>query len=601
VAKVVIDIASEFTGAKAFKQAESSTEKLSRNVKKLAAAVGIAFSAQAIVNFGKLAVKSSLEQQAEQNRLNQLLKVGVGATKEEIDLLNEQAKALERIGVVSGGNITQTQSQLATFNLQVSTIKALTPAILDYVTAEKGAAASTADFKSMTNGLAQALNGNFGSLTRVGFVLDENTKKQIANGSEMERTKALIKVLNSTYKDFNKNLRNTDAGQMQVLANSAQEATTIIGTGLIDALKAVGKDNSVDDLAANMESAALDMADFVRGLGQIAAFKVDGNNKSLLGLLFTPFQRSLSAGPLGAIMRLGEASRTAMDGLNYTATSSAVAFEKGLGVYSKIVKNAKVLTAEEQKQLKARQLKLAVDKANLALGKGSDVFDIDKIQLKAAEISQAEQLGKVTSQAQLLQITNDLARLRVKQSILALEDAIASGDVKAITNATNKLNADLGILGALTGQALKLADIKSILNSIAPKDLINLDNLNEAIRLLGLIAGTSTVGSTSFTPTTASVAAAIGARAGTDISGAFDPRVIYGGQRIDQAGNYNSFNPEMAAAMSSSGRAAAAAAITNNITVNTGVGDPNAIAEAIDQVLVNAAQRGTLRGAYAIP
>jgi hypothetical protein len=165
--------------AKGFKAAETASQKLGNNVKKLAGAFGLAFSTRAIVNFGRLAVKASLEQQAEQNRLNQLLKVGVGATTQEIALLNDQAKVLEKIGVVSGGNITQTQSQLATFNLQVSTIEALTPAILDYVTAEKGATASTADFKSMTNGLAQALNGNFTSLTRVGFVLDENTKKQI--------------------------------------------------------------------------------------------------------------------------------------------------------------------------------------------------------------------------------------------------------------------------------------------------------------------------------------------------------------------------------------------------------------------------------------
>jgi hypothetical protein len=33
-----------------------------------------------------------------------------------------------------------------------------------------------------------------------------------------------------------------------------------------------------------------------------------------------------------------------------------------------------------------------------------------------------------------------------------------------------------------------------------------------------------------------------------------------------------------------------------NITVQAGIGDPNAIAEAIDQVLTDAAQRGTLRG-----
>jgi hypothetical protein len=36
-----------------------------------------------------------------------------------------------------------------------------------------------------------------------------------------------------------------------------------------------------------------------------------------------------------------------------------------------------------------------------------------------------------------------------------------------------------------------------------------------------------------------------------------------------------------------------------NITVNTGIGDPNAIAEAINQVIQDAVDRGTLRaGAY---
>jgi hypothetical protein len=34
----------------------------------------------------------------------------------------------------------------------------------------------------------------------------------------------------------------------------------------------------------------------------------------------------------------------------------------------------------------------------------------------------------------------------------------------------------------------------------------------------------------------------------------------------------------------------------NTIIVNTGIGDPNAIAEAIDQVLRDAQQRGTLVG-----
>ena len=632
MANVVIDIAAEFTGNKAFKQAESSTDKLIKSTKKLAGAIGIAFSAQAIVNFGKLAVKASLDQQAEQNRLNQLLKVGVGATTQEIALLNEQAKALERIGVVSGGNITQTQSQLATFNLQVSTIEALTPAILDYVTAEKGATASTADFKSMTNGLAQALNGNFASLTRVGFVLDENTKKQIANGTEAERANALVQVLNSTYKDFNKNLRDTDAGQMQVLANSAQEATTIIGTGLIDALKALSKENSVDNLANDMERAALASADFLRGLGQIGSFQVNGETRSLIGLLTTPIRRSLSAGPLGAITRLGEQARLGGGGgFPQGAPEQLTALSKYSTVLTKVVKNTKILTAEERKQLTAKRLKLAVDKANLALNKGEEIFDMDKIQIAAALTNQAEQLGKATSTAQVLQIANDTARLNVKRSILALEDAIAAKDEAAIVAATNKLNADLKVLGALSMQNVKLVDIKSILDSLKPVDLINQSNLDKALasiqEMLRLLAQANAQAKATI-PNSASLGSGIPAgdyiapisTAGGSIGAILEYAEAASARANAFADLLDMENASAVGSMASSidlesiarssllqglsggagvagavsgSRYAAQAANSYNITIQAGIGDPEAIARAVEDVVRQSYQRGT--------
>jgi hypothetical protein len=504
-ADVKIDIAAEFTGKKAFRQAETATDKLVNTTKKLAGALGLAFGTQAIVNFGKLAVKASLDQQAEQNRLNQLLKVGVGATTQEIALLNEQAAALEKIGVVTGGNITQTQSQLATFNLQVSTIQALTPAILDYVTAEKGATASTADFKSMTNGLAQALNGNFASLTRVGFVLDENTKKQIANGTEAERANALVKVLNSTYKDFNKNLRDTDAGKMQVLSNAAQDATTIIGTGLLDALKGLGEDNSVDELATNMQNAALYTADVIRGIGvlteKLKSLPVlSGLNVGMIPILGTYLEVLRGLGKVTS-----EGSGITSQGLTDLARLQSIYAARTLKTKTK-------LTAEEKKALAAAKLKLALDKANLALLKGEEVFDMDKIQIAAALTSQAEQLSKATTQSQILQIANDTARLNVKQSILALEDAIAAKDEQAIIAATNKLNADLKVLGALGMQNVKLQDIKSILDSLKPADLVNLGNLDAALakiqEMLKLLAMANTQAKAAL-PTSAALGSGI--------------------------------------------------------------------------------------------
>ena len=136
------------------------------------------------------------------------------------------------------------------------------------------------------------------------------------------------------------------------------------------------------------------------------------------------------------------------------------------------------------KQNTAKRLQGLIDKANLMLGKGTNIFDMDAIQLNAAMINQAEQLGKATSQSQLLMITNDITRLKIKQDIAALEDAIASKDEARIIAATKQLDEDLKILGTLQNQSIKLTDIKSILDKMLPKDLINLANLQSALDLL---------------------------------------------------------------------------------------------------------------------
>jgi hypothetical protein len=185
-AKVSINIASLFTGKKAFKEAETATQKLTKSAKNLAGALGIAFGTRAITNFARASLKAFQESEAQQQRLTRLLEVTNDASAAQIAVLTRQANALEQLGVVSAGSITQVQSQLATFDLSILTINKLTPAILDYVTAEKGAAATADDFKAATNGLAQALNGNFASLTKTGFVLDDVTKELISTGTESQ-------------------------------------------------------------------------------------------------------------------------------------------------------------------------------------------------------------------------------------------------------------------------------------------------------------------------------------------------------------------------------------------------------------------------------
>ena len=147
-------------------------------------------------------VNGAREEASMQMRLERLLLNTAGATREQVQLLHQHAEALEQSTVVSKGNIAVVQSQLATFDLHGSTIAQLTPAILDYVVAEKGATASSDQFKSMTNGLASALNGQFGALARTGFVLSEYDKQMIKTGTENERAAAIVRILGTTYRDF---------------------------------------------------------------------------------------------------------------------------------------------------------------------------------------------------------------------------------------------------------------------------------------------------------------------------------------------------------------------------------------------------------------
>jgi hypothetical protein len=430
-------------------------------------------------------------------------------------------------------------------------------------------------------------------LTKTGFVLDEATKKIIKTGNESEKVAAIITVLNSTYKDFNKNLADTPTGQMARLGNAAQNVSIIIGTGLLDSLMILGENTSVSDLATDMETAATGAAELFVTLSKVIKMlrePIDYTAGALAWFIekTSPFIDLIVLGDPTGLMGLKKpaASKNPIQSGTYLATQK------------KITKLVQKESAAQTKILKDKKLALAIDKAKLALGKGNDVFNLDAIQLNAALINQADQLGKVTSSAQLLAITNDIARLRVKQDILNLEDAIASGDIKAIESATKKLNEDLKILGVLNSQNLKLVDIKSILDSLMPRDLINLANLDAALAMLNAInsaTGKKTVGTTTAASTTSSSGIPVGDYVAPIPTSGVSPAAI------NEFAAAATARADAMADLIDRQNAADAAALANsslnsfNITIQTGVGDPNAIAEALDQYLQGAVDRGTLR------
>jgi hypothetical protein len=562
MANIVIDIAAEFTGKNAFKSAETSTDKLTKNIKGLAKTLGVAFGTQQILAFGKASIKAAAEDEKAQKQLALALKnVGLGrdaaASEGFIQKLQKEFNVLD-------DNLRPAYQQLAVATQNTAESQKLLQLALDI------SASTGKDLGSVTSALSKAYLGNNTALSKLGVGI---SKADLKAKSFQEITAELSK----TFAGSATASANTFQGSIDKLGVASANVKEIIGEGLINAFKNLGDDSTVSDLADQMEDFATQTSKAIQGISlMLAELKKIPSIPGLgaIGQLDKLFQFT----NIGLAIKLFDAANKGsandpMGGLAHLAELQAY-------FTGATLKTSKKLTAEELKQLKAKQLQLAIDKANLALGKGSNVFDMEKIQLAAAEKSAAEQLGKITSQAQLLQVTNDLARLEVKQSILALEDAIASKDVAAITNATNKLNADLKILGVLTNQDLKLKDIKSILDSMLPKDLINLANLDAAIAKLKMIGGGTATSTSAVASTTTGTPSLLDALA----AGSFVP-VVGGGGYSSTAGNYAS-SGFPGSAMGGGG---------NTIIVNTGIGDPNAIAEAIDQVLQDARDRGTLR------
>lgn len=584
-ADVRIDIAAQFVGKKAFKEADTATQKLTKNVKKLAGAVGIAYGTSAVIAYGKASVKAFADDEKAAIRLNRAVEnLGIGfanpAIADYISQLEKSAAVADDIlrpafqGLLTTtGSLTQSQKLLN-----------------DAITISR---ASGVDLATVTEDLGKGYVGITRGLIKYNTGL---TRAELTSKSFNEILGVILKRSAGAAEDY----LDTTAYKFDVLSVATSNASEIIGGGLVDAFALVGGGTDANDAAAVIEGIATALSKVTRQAGRT------------LGVIPTLIQnlknlpKNIFAGFAGAQLGVNVAIPEKKEDVKLTLTQ-----KKQQELLAKLEKDAlkreREKLALKNKQLATDKAKALIAKGEASLAKGQEIFDLDKIQVAAALTSQAEQLGKATSSAQLLQIANDTARLNVKRSIAELEDAIAAKDEKAIIAATAKLNADLGILGTLTKQDLKLQDIKSILESLKPKDLINLDNLEAALALLGQISlangamGGTFGGGKVASPivTTASVAAAIGARSGYDISGATDPRVAYGGQRIDSAGNYNSFNAEMAYAMGA-GRYQGSST-GNTIVVNTGVGDPNAIAEAIDQVLTDAVQRGTLRGTFATP
>jgi hypothetical protein len=472
--ELLISIVSQATG-KGFLDSEKSVKKLQKNVKSLGKTIGVTFAVGAVVAFGKAAVKAFSEDEKAAIKLSRAVEnLGIGFANPAI---NKFIEDLERSAGIADDVLRPAFQNLLTTTGSLTKSQEL---LNNAITISR---ASGVDLATVTKDLTKAYLGSNKGLEKYNTGL---TKAEIESKSFSQVLGVLLKQSAGAAEDY----LSSTAYQMEVLSIAGVNASEIIGGGLVDAFAMIAGGTEASDAAIGIEMVATAVANLARGAGAA----VSGIPTLLKSLKNLP--KNIFTGFVGASAGINITTPTENNKLTVSQKKQKEALAK---LEAAAVKRAKQLADLAKKQANAEILKrkekekqAKLDKAALALGKGEDVFDLDQIQIAAAILSTQEniqRLGVNATDQQKLQLANDAQRLTVKQLMLDLEDAIAAKDVERATSLSKQLNTELAILGTLTGQTYKLGQIDKILASFVPKDLINLDNLDAAIRKLLEIAG----------------------------------------------------------------------------------------------------------------
>ena len=209
--------------------------KLVGGIAKAAAVAGLAAGA-GLAAIGKQAIDLAQEQEQAEARLESIGKKVAGATDLQIESLKELAAETQKYTTFGDEVIIAGQSQILSFGATAEQTEALTGSLVDMLAATKGTTATQEDAINAANILGKALDGQAGSLSRVGILLNEEQEALIKNGTQAERAAALVDILESNYGGLAETLAKTSAGQMQQVKNALGDIGERIGFMLLPKL-----------------------------------------------------------------------------------------------------------------------------------------------------------------------------------------------------------------------------------------------------------------------------------------------------------------------------------------------------------------------------
>ena len=336
--------------------------------KKAAGALGLAFSAQAVIKFGKDSVKAFADNEKSAKRLAGVVK-NLGQAFETPFIEQNLDQISAKFGY-QGEVLREAYQKLIGATGSAAKSNELLTLSLDV------AAGSTVDLLTVNQDLAAAYLGNTRGLAKYNLGLSKAELKAL-------KFEDAVALLTKNFKGAASDELTTYSGKMRVLGEAADNAQEIIGKSLVDSFTLLsGEGNTVQPLADAMTELATSTGEVITGLANMLAEfkKLPGVTKYLEDIYPFILENSLPGQVKDFITSFNKLEPTRMGGY----PSSALG---GTYIDPNEAKRKKV-EADRLKAEKARAAaaaKAAKDEKNkISLSKAAAAFDSTRISIAAA-------------------------------------------------------------------------------------------------------------------------------------------------------------------------------------------------------------------------
>ena len=205
----------------------------------------------AAIGFGALTaaagvfIKQSIDAAKDKLKADKLLETNLmkqaNFKKEHIQMLKDEASALQDVGVVGDDVAVAGAGQLAIYKLKAEQIKTILPIIDDMVAKEKGFNGTQEDAIAMADVFGKAVEGKTKGLVKYGVSLTEAEEKLFKTMKREQRAEFLNKKLTAAIGGTNKALRETDEGKIVAAKGAWGDMQAELGKKLMPKLGAIAE------------------------------------------------------------------------------------------------------------------------------------------------------------------------------------------------------------------------------------------------------------------------------------------------------------------------------------------------------------------------